>query len=197
MADTTLSPTGLVQIEVGASQDSWGGKLNDNAAILNALFSNVGDNPVLKEGAGGTGSAAGGLVEGSWTPEFNFQTPGTSSFAYGTQYGRYQRIGAWVHLDFVVQANVTKGTAAGDFYIIGIPFNFASSSAVNAAGGVISSFASAFMGWSGGLALGGYTTAAIRPVYTPTAGGTTGLAAANIPASGSLLIAGSIRYRVA
>lgn len=39
MADTVLSPTGLVQIEVGASEDTWGDKLNANFGIINNLLS--------------------------------------------------------------------------------------------------------------------------------------------------------------
>lgn len=38
MADTTLPNTGLTQVEVGGSENTWGTKLNANAAILDALF---------------------------------------------------------------------------------------------------------------------------------------------------------------
>lgn len=56
MADTTLSPTGLVQPEVGASADSWGDKLNAALAIINGWFSDVGGAPALKVANGGTGA---------------------------------------------------------------------------------------------------------------------------------------------
>ena len=54
MADTVLSPTGLVQIEVGASRDTWGGKINANEATINSWFD---AGPALKVALGGTGAA--------------------------------------------------------------------------------------------------------------------------------------------
>lgn len=56
MADTTLTPTGLTQIEVGASEDTWGTKLNSNASTLNGMYDDVGGQPALKVANGGTGS---------------------------------------------------------------------------------------------------------------------------------------------
>lgn len=55
MADTTLSPTNLVQVEVGASEDTWGTKLNANEAIINAWFD---AGPALKIANGGTGATS-------------------------------------------------------------------------------------------------------------------------------------------
>jgi hypothetical protein len=54
MPDTTLTPTNLTQIEVGASEDSWGAKLNANAGTINGWF---GAGPSLKLANGGTGAS--------------------------------------------------------------------------------------------------------------------------------------------
>lgn len=56
MADTTLSPTGLEQIEVGASEDTWGAKINQNTLDINNWFADVGGSPALMVATGGTGS---------------------------------------------------------------------------------------------------------------------------------------------
>jgi hypothetical protein len=52
-ADTTLTPTALTQIEVGASEDTWGEKLNANTATINGWFDS---GPALKVANGGTGA---------------------------------------------------------------------------------------------------------------------------------------------
>ncbi len=54
MPDTPLTPTNLTQIEVGASEDSWGDKLNTNAGTINGWF---GAGPSLKVANGGTGAS--------------------------------------------------------------------------------------------------------------------------------------------
>ena len=53
MADVLTPNLSLTQIEVGASEDTWGEKTNDNCATLDALFS---AGPALKVANGGTGA---------------------------------------------------------------------------------------------------------------------------------------------
>lgn len=60
--------------------------------------------------------------EGTFTPTFAATTPGTSSWSYTTQVGRYTKIGRQVVVAFAVTATVTKGTMAGDIVIGGLPF---------------------------------------------------------------------------
>jgi hypothetical protein len=52
-ADTTTPNLGLTEPTVGASSDTWGGKLNANADLIDALF---GSGPVLLPAKGGTGA---------------------------------------------------------------------------------------------------------------------------------------------
>ena len=62
-----------------------------------------------------------GIVVGTWTPTFAYETPGTSSIAYTTQEGNYLQVGTlwlvWANLVFTP----TEGTAAGDCRFTGLP----------------------------------------------------------------------------
>jgi len=53
MADTFTTTLNLTKPEVGASDDSWGGKINDGLDAIDALFDS---GPALKVAKGGTGS---------------------------------------------------------------------------------------------------------------------------------------------
>jgi hypothetical protein len=67
--------------------------------------------------------------EGTFTPTFLLETPGTSSFTYSTQAGVYTKVGRLVTTSVVLATSAASaGTGTGNLQINGLPFT--SSSAV-------------------------------------------------------------------
>lgn len=64
---------------------------------------------------------------GTFTPTAAFATPGTSSWAYSSQVGRYWVDGDRCFVEIELTATPTKGTASGTFRVLGLPFPAASS----------------------------------------------------------------------
>ena len=61
-------------------------------------------------------------ASGAWTPVFAFSTPGTSVITYSVQIGSYVRIGDLVYVNCTVSFTVvSKGTAAGQMMLSGLP----------------------------------------------------------------------------
>ena len=77
--------------------------------------------------------------EGTWTPEITFSTPGDLNVTYGTQVGRYTKVGNQVTIIGVVETSAfTHTTASGNFIITGLPFSSANVSGLLTNGSVTS-----------------------------------------------------------
>ena len=65
-----------------------------------------------------------GPSSGTWTPAPTFLTPGTMTWTPDATYtwGRWQRIGDLVLLQFELYGTLNKGTASQGFRITGVPF---------------------------------------------------------------------------
>jgi hypothetical protein len=59
---------------------------------------------------------------GSWTPTFNFSTPGDLSVSYASRTATYTRIGNVVNLTINLTCTPTFTTASGSLSITGLPF---------------------------------------------------------------------------
>lgn len=132
-ADTTLSPSTLVQIEEGASEDTWGLKLNNNASIINAWFS---AGPALKVANGGTGSttASGARTNlglgtaavvdatvGTYSAVFSASTTPPTGVTYSANTFTYIKIGRLVVVNGVLTLT-SKGTGGVSNVTISLPF---------------------------------------------------------------------------
>ena len=61
--------------------------------------------------------------EGTWTPTYVAGGTNFTSVTYESQVGKYTKIGRMVILTVAISTNaITKGSAAGDVYISGLPF---------------------------------------------------------------------------
>lgn len=130
--------------------------------------------------------------EGVWTPSFTLAVPGTSSFTYSVQAGRYTKVGnmvtAWGH---IATSAASAGTGSGILAASGLPFAPAS--------GVI--YSSGVVGYASG-----FTTKAPASVmvgdganyanfYTPNGPNFDAIYAANIGAAMDVYF--TLSYRAA
>ena len=74
------------------------------------------------EGSNATSSLLDDYEEGTWTPIFSTNSNGASSQTYGTQRGRYTKVGRVVQCSFDMQLS-NKGTFSGSYITLGgIPY---------------------------------------------------------------------------
>lgn len=133
MPDTILPNVGLVQAQVGASEDTWGDTLNNNWALVDATFKGdgTGTSVGLKVGTGKTLNLAGGVVTlngtafpiQTFTPTLDTDGTGFSSVTYdAARYGRYIDFGSFILAwGRVVTDAVTIGPASDNVVLAGFP----------------------------------------------------------------------------
>lgn len=146
---------------------------------------------------GPTAAALFPLASGPWTPALSLTVPGTSSFAYSTQYGYYQRTKDYIYLDFALGFTPTVGTGSGALIVGGSPLSAVNANATLAASGVVSTMGGSFVGISGSLSVSLSSASALRFTYTPAASSTSQFAATNLTNAAAHAISGSIAFRVA
>lgn len=132
----------------------------------------------------------------SWTPVLTFATPGDLAVSYTAQVGRCTKIGNMVFLDMNITTSAfTFTTASGQLRITGLPFTPVTLTNYVATGAV---------DW-GGITKANYTNvnlfAASNQAFLNMSISGSGqvqniVAAADTPTGGSVVIAGSIAYRV-
>jgi hypothetical protein len=135
--------------------------------------------------------------EGTWTPTFTFDTPGDLSRTFAEQLGAYTKIGRVVLLQLDLSTSAfTHTTASGSLNITGAPFTTVASPAITP---------------RGALAWQGITKANYTDLYLAAANslGATllvqasgsgqavaGIAAADMPTGGSVVLRGTISIQV-
>ena len=117
--------------------------INASAAIVTTKFASTGtltiDNiqfPATRV-ASADANNLDDFEEGTWTPTYVSAATNFSSVTYEQQVGKYTKIGRMVFLTVTISTSaITKGTAAGDVVIQGLPFapdsNFSNATTLNA-----------------------------------------------------------------
>lgn len=134
--------------------------------------------------------------EGSnWTPVATFATPGDVSVTPSIAVGDVTKVGREVRVSFVYVATITHTTASGELKLTGLPYTANGDSNHQ---------------WQGALQWGGITKASYTSVVARIRAGEnfvsfvasgSGVAPSNVdkdnvPTGGSLVLAGTITYRV-
>ena len=124
---TTSVGIGVDQL-FGLSDTDTGIALGANGANIMQFYTGNSERVRIQAAGGisfnGDSAAANALddyEEGSWTPVVAFGG-GTSGITYGTQFGRYVKIGELVMLQCTISMS-SKGSSTGAARIQGMPFN--------------------------------------------------------------------------
>lgn len=134
--------------------------------------------------------------EGTWTPALSFATAGDLSVAYASRNGYYTKVGRLVTAYFFLQTSTfTHTTASGNCRISGLPFANSNDTNNNAIGA---------MRWQG-ITKTNFTDVAATPesnatylllIASGSAQGGSFVAAADMPTTGTVVLAGTVTYNV-
>lgn len=97
--------------------------LNGDLEAIAALTPDDGDLLTYSGGAWTAAPPASSQTTGTWTPQLTFANPGDLSVSYAAQNGTYLRIGDFVHATFEIVTSVfSHSTSTGDLRIDALPF---------------------------------------------------------------------------
>ena len=137
MADTTTTNLSLTKPEVGASADTWGGKINTDLDTIDALFSASGDLAVAHGGTGSSDLTLTGVKETKVAMGANdIDLSAGNYFTYtlsGAQTLTVSNVASSGSVSaFVLE--VTNGGSAGLSYFSGVTWAAATAPTLTAAG---------------------------------------------------------------
>lgn len=136
LMETTMALKNAVEILMGVYGD---GSRSAKYSELQSLSQRLDDSLVGVAAARATLE----IETGTFTPTMAFATPGTSSFTYTQQEGRYLKVSQWYIIQLVLQVTPTIGTGSGEIRIGGLP----AAAAINSQPGVFGVFGGSLLTW--------------------------------------------------
>ena len=89
---------------------------------LKAATNGLGIDFSASEGSGASSSVLNDYEEGTWTPAYGVHTGTNPTYTYGTQEGRYTKIGNLVIAHFEILTTARSGSSTNALTVTGLPF---------------------------------------------------------------------------